>query len=269
MTERAKKPQGWYGKAAKAERKAVRDRKAAERAKIKSAAERTRKLRQAAAEREKTFADAIGARVQRKAADGRLVAERRDVHYRRQARALRKELREFKVDGSGGTPHTRRQRRDSGMKSMMDSDLITSEMESAAQEIGRVFSAITIGMRLGAASLEPRSAGHRGPMVDKLAWAHASRYRPWADELSRDFKRGGVPALAITIAIVIDDMTLTQAERDFRMRRRAIQFWVCRSLIRYAEYMILPAADRSAPGRLVAEVEREWGMGLKPSRLAA
>lgn len=241
---RAKKPAGWYSAAARAERAAA------------AVAERERT--DAAVQRAITEADRLAAKVEDRARETAPVRAAADRNYRQQARALRKELRPKRVDGEGPTPHTRRQRRDSGLQAMLAAGLLTPEMLTAAQEIEQVFHAVTIGLRSRAGSLEPSSPGERMPMAEKTAWAYAKRYKPWADELSADRKRGGAPALAITVAVIIDDMTLTQAEQDFRMRRRTVQFWVRRSLARYAELL------DGRPGiGLVAEVERAWGCSAR------
>lgn len=202
----------------------------------------------------KADADRLGERVERRARESRDHRTAADRERKRQAHKLQRSMREVVTHRDAkdrGTPGTRRQRLDSGLRAMMNSGLIWAEMRDAATEIEEVFLAQTAGLM--SKGVDYSAAGGRSvrPTSDRLSLAYAMRYKPWADELSTAFKAGGRPALAITVAIVIDDMTMRQAEQDFGMRRATIQHLVRRSLLRYAEMA------RRVPEGSIAKLDRD------------
>ncbi|RXF67567.1 hypothetical protein [Hansschlegelia zhihuaiae] len=209
----------------------------------------------------KANADHLGERVERRARETRDDRAAADRERKRQAKALRRDLRPRTSDGVGPTPHTRRQRRDSGLQAMMNAGLIWPEMRDAAAEIEEVFHAQTAGLMAKGRDYGAARGRSTASVNDRLSLAYALRYKPWADELSAAYKAGGRPALAITVAIVIDDMTLTQAERDFHMRRIVIQHIVRRSLLRYAEI-----SRRVAPGA-TERLDREHPDAARGARI--
>ncbi|MFD1330517.1 hypothetical protein ACFQ4O_00710 [Methylopila musalis] len=201
-------------------------------------------------------ADALGARVEAKAAASRVSREQAEAQRQQAARKLRRAMEDRPSHRNAqdrGAPGTRRQGQDSGLQSMSSRGLIWGEVAEAAAEIEAVFHMQTAGLMCRAADYSATPGRSMASRVDRHAMAYARRYKPWADELSAAWKAGGKPALAIVIALVIDDMTLRQAEQDFRMRRTTIQHIVRRSLLRYAEMMhrvpegSVAALDRQHP----------------------
>lgn len=254
MTEtRPKKPKGWYSKAAKADRAEACDKRAAERKAEINAAAAARKSADHRLALAKADADRLGARIERRARESRDHRTATDLERKRQAHKLQRSMREVVTHRDAkdrGTPGTRRQRSDSGLRAMMNAGLIWSEMRDAATEIEEVFLAQTAGLMSKGIDYSA-ATGRSCAASDHLSLAYALRYKPWADELSAAFKVGGRPALAITVAIVIDDMTMRQAEQDFGMRRATIQHLVRRSLLRYAEMA------RRVPEGSVAKLDRD------------
>lgn len=232
---RPKKPAGWYSKAAKEERRRVTEMRRRDRAVDQAAAERARQARRKASDREKGIADALGARVQRKAAEGRPEAEKRHADYRRQAKALRRDLREVKANGEGPTPHTARQHRKTSFERMIESRAITPEMFEAAQEIERVYLAITGAVLVRSQSYERQDRSVGAQLAERTAVAYQLRYKPWADELSRRQKGCAWPMLEVVIDIVVDGRPLDTLDHERGWRKGISKFIVQWALLQYAE----------------------------------
>ncbi|QZN99780.1 hypothetical protein [Chenggangzhangella methanolivorans] len=243
----AKKPKGWYGKAAKADRREKRARRArleqVHRAKkgLGPRSAPSPEDRAAAAERSaiaiakaKAEADEIGARVEAKAANGREARARSVKEYDRQARALRRDLQPKLSGVDRGTPHTRRQHRKTSFERLCDERAVTGDMAQAAQEIERVYLAICGAVVIGGLGLERGGGGgSAGPISDGVAMAHASRYKPWADEMARMRKGGDWPFLEIVIDVVVDGRTFRDVETEKRMRNGAARHALCWALLKY------------------------------------
>ncbi|RXF72108.1 hypothetical protein [Hansschlegelia zhihuaiae] len=228
---KAKKPKGWYGKEAKAERKAAREARA-ERRRIEGRLAEARKRRR---EDARALVERQAAAVCETAEASRAARAERDRAYDRQAKKLRREL-EPKLSGvDRGTPHTRRQHRKTSFERLCDERVVTGEMAQAALEIERVYLAVCGAVVVRAQAIEPRGGrGGTGPMSDEVAMAHASRYRPWADEMARLRKAGDWPMLEIVIDVVVDGRTLRDVEIDKGMRNGSARHALCWALLKYA-----------------------------------
>lgn len=95
---------------------------------------------------------------------------------------------------------------------------ISGVMLQAAQEIDRIYMALTGALMAGSCSTEPRSRAIAPSIPESVATAHAKRYKPWADRLSAKRKRGGYPALEIVIDLVVDmrSASVIDCERGWR-----------------------------------------------------
>lgn len=103
---------------------------------------------------------------------------------------------------------------------------------TAAQDIDRAFSAITLGVGFKPISLERRDRG------GDTNWPAATidavrRYKTWADHWS-DRKKRGDKSLPVTIAAIIDERSLTSIEADEHIRNGSAGTIVARMLRDYA-----------------------------------
>lgn len=132
----------------------------------------------------------------------------------------------------GGTALTIIKHSRSPLARLVDAGRIGAEELRAADEISRVFAAISGAMMVRAASVEriDRGGGHGEPawMADAQA-----RYRAWASYWSARAKRGD-PSLKITIAAVIDERPLRSIDHDLRIRNGRAGLVVAAMLRDYA-----------------------------------
>lgn len=230
MGERAKKPKGWYGKEAKAARKAERERRRRVRETEGMLREaRARRLGEARAEVERH-----AERLVDKCAETRDERAKADRDYARQAKALARDLQPKLSGVDKGTPHTQRHHRKSSFDRLCDTRCVTGEMLQAAQEIERVYLAICGAVLVRAQTIGTAGLGAPRPMSDYVALAHARHYRPWADALASIRNRGGWPMLEIVIDVVIDGRQLRDVEKDKRLRNGAAKVALCWALLKYA-----------------------------------
>lgn len=230
MGERAKKPKGWYGKDAKAARRAERERR-------RRVRETEAQLREARARRqgeERAEVERHAQRLVDKCAETRTDRAKADRDYARQAKALARDLQPRLAGVDKGTPHTRRHMRKSSFERLCDSRCVTGGMLQAAQEIERVYLAICGSVVVRAQSLGSVGRGAPRPMSDHVALAHARHYRPWADALASIRNRGGWPMLEIVVDVVIDGRQLRDVEKDKRLRNGAAKTALCWALLKYA-----------------------------------
>ena len=111
-------------------------------------------------------------------------------------------------------------------------------MYEAAQEIERVYMVICGAVMCRGMPLAPTSKGEPVPMAEKIAWAHAKRFKPWADRLSARKNGGGPPALEIVIDVVADGRVVTDIDTEHRWRRGYAKHLTRRSLLEYAEMAV-------------------------------
>lgn len=144
-------------------------------------------------------------------------------------------LKDPMVDGTGPTALTKGKHRKTSFEVMHDRGEITGPMYEAAQEIERVYMAICGAVMCRGMPLAPTSKGEPVPMAEKIAWAHAKRFKPWADRLSARKNGGGPPALEIVIDVVVDGRVVTDIDTEHRWRRGYAKHLTRRSLLEYAE----------------------------------
>jgi len=138
------------------------------------------------------------------------------------------------VGRAQATPETKRQFRKSSFARMCDKQEITGDMMRAAQEIERVYMAITAGLWAKPVSMERVSGSGRPEIALNLAWAYKRRYKPWADLLSRRKVRQGAPDLAIVIDVLIGCQFLNDLARQYGSRQSILKFIFRRALLEYA-----------------------------------
>lgn len=111
---------------------------------------------------------------------------------------------------------------------------ISGVMLQAAQEIDRVYMALTGFLVAGSCSIEPRSRATAPSMPESIATAHAKRYRPWANRLSDKRKRGGYPALEVVIDLVVDMRSASTIDAERGWRHGTAKTVLRRALMEYA-----------------------------------
>jgi hypothetical protein len=116
------------------------------------------------------------------------------------------------------TPETVAKRQIDAVSKLLAEGRIGEEELRAADEIERVFTAVSAGLFAKARVLDGMAggsgSGRRPEMAAWLARAYRDHFKPWADRLerlNRDEKHP--PLLAITIASLIDGHGLRQIER--------------------------------------------------------
>ena len=248
-----KKPKGWYGKDAKAERRQAREAKRAEAQLLAAERERETARRAEAVSRAKSEADVLAARVEARAIATSEDRRKAEKSYRRQARDLRRELTPKSATDDGPTPHTRRQHRKTSFERLCEAKLVTGEMLQAAQEVERVYLAICGATLVRGQSLDS-GGGQPRPMANGVALAHALRYRPWADALSGVRKRGGWPLLELVIDVVVDGRSLDIVEKERGWKHGTAKFGVLWALMKYA--VMARWADPSE----LTSIERRHGL---------
>ena len=112
----------------------------------------------------------------------------------------RRTARRLVEDGVAPTPETRRKLQPNPVVALHARGVIGAEEVLAAAEIHRVLTAVIGGLMARAGDPDRRSGGFRLPS-DAIAVLYASRYKPWADDLSRRHKSGGPPILEVVIDI--------------------------------------------------------------------
>ncbi len=161
--------------------------------------------------------------------------EARDREYARQAKALKRELRTTKVDGSGPTPHALRQHRKTSMERMIEKKQLHPEMIQAAQEIERIYLALTGAVLIRSQGYERQDRSAGAPLAERTAVAYHLRYKPWADELSRRKKGCAWPMLEVVVDVVVDGRSFDTIDQEHGWSHGVAKFIVRWALLDYAE----------------------------------
>ncbi len=188
----------------------------------------------------------------RRAASAKVDADR--------AKAIKKLLRPVRGDDSGPTPLTRIKHQPSSFERMLSSREITGEMLQAAQEIEAVYAALCGQLMVRGFRVERGSRGEAAPMAERVAFAHAKRFKPWADALSRRKVLHGDPTLACIVAVLVDRDSCTNCDRRHRMASGKSKYLVRRGLLEYAVVAGWARAD------LLAKLDNEHSKFVVKSR---
>lgn len=253
--EKPKKPKGWYSKAEKEKRRVLREARAAQ-LKVDQADRLERKVvrdRHAKRAKSKNEAVSIG---HAKTIDVRIAAGKKKRADQARADAqLRRELQTKKIDDN---PHLRRHHRISSFQKMIDDGQLDQDMFEAAEEITKVYEAMTQGLMARGMRVELAGMSGAGPqgirLTEKLYFAHRKRFVPWANDLSRVQKMIGTPAFGLTIDVIINRKPLRDLEERYGIRNGVGGLIVRRCLIAYAVRM------GRKPESAVTEFECDFGI---------
>ncbi len=113
-----------------------------------------------------------------------------------------------------GTDQTRKRLRESTLQRLIRQRKIDPDMERAANEILRIYSALTRRLWARPSLMERLSRSDQPPHPEWLVEAYLERYIPWTEALSTIRS----PALSILYDVIIDDRPLRQIDKDRRVR---------------------------------------------------
>jgi hypothetical protein len=122
------------------------------------------------------------------------------------------------------TPETLARRQIDAVSKLLAEGRIGEAELGAADEIERVFTAVSAGLFARARAIDGALGGSAGTqrrpeMAAWLARAYRDHFQPWADRLERLHREDRhPPMLAITIASLIDGQGLRQIERGERLK---------------------------------------------------
>lgn len=174
-----------------------------------AAGEQGRALRRLRAERREKVARDYQARHPERAAEERRLKE-----------ANRAALKRYKADWAG-TPQTRAKAsrvQQGALARLFLAGHLTIDQLAAAEEIRNVAERIAGDVRIGTVSLETRVDGGRNPhapFFEKLGQVRSEiAYTEWRRAVA--MLRGGA---APVLAMIVDDVSCTEAARRFRMRK--------------------------------------------------
>lgn len=172
---------------------------------------------------------------------------------------------------SWGPPQIQRIVRRPTIETMVVRGQIGAELYQAAREIERIFHAVTSGLFVKIGDLQRSGGSSGGRLTDEMAQAYASRYRPWAIELSGQVRavpeadeiertvpsldqatvqflaarvssrsvaklpRHHPDTLAVVISVVVDGSTLATVDQDHGWRTGTGSKLLKAGLTRYAE----------------------------------
>ncbi|MBI1773776.1 MAG: hypothetical protein HYR63_00380 [Proteobacteria bacterium] len=158
---------------------------------------------------------------------GRLERARLEERRRRQADSVRRGGKERPSPEPGArvkpTPETVAKRQVDAVSKLLAEGRIGEEELRAADEIERVFTAVSAGLFARARALDEAAkapgSGKRPEMAAWLARAYRDNYKPWADRLGRLHREEKYPPiLAITIASHINGDGLRNIERSLHLQ---------------------------------------------------
>lgn len=109
----------------------------------------------------------------------------------------------------------------------MAGDRLAGEKETAAREIRRIYSMITVGLWAKAVDMDG-VRGRSEPAAEWLATAHRDRYKPWADEMGRE-------RLPLVIDWLVEEKPMMAIDRERRQRNGTAAGIIDGALHRYAE----------------------------------
>lgn len=144
----------------------------------------------------------------------------RAAEERRLKDANRAALKRYKADWAG-TPQTRAKAsrvQQGALARLFMAGHLSIDQLAAADEIRSVAERIAGDVRIGSVSLEARvdcGSSHQGRFFEKLGQVRAEMaYTRWRSELAG--QRGGA---APVLAMIVEDVSCTEAARRFRMRK--------------------------------------------------
>jgi hypothetical protein len=163
---------------------------------------------------------------------GQIKAAQDQYHARREAEQRQRDA-QLAVNA---TPETLRKHRSDVVDRLLERGQIGAEQKRAANEIARVFYALTMGLLPCAASFDGVRGGRGRPdWPPSLQRAYTERYIPWRDEASRSLPRYRLSVADIVFMVAVDNRGQRQVARQIGMDQRTVLNLVRGSLYRYAQ----------------------------------
>lgn len=132
------------------------------------------------------------------------------------------------------TAATRRKHTKTSFTRLCDAKEITAEMMRAAIEIDQIYESLTRGLWVKPPSMERVSGNPRDEMPLKIAWAHRSRWLPWATALTMASKTKAFNPLSVVIDVLCDQRFISSVAAEHEVPHAEIKRAFLHSLLLYA-----------------------------------
>jgi hypothetical protein len=133
------------------------------------------------------------------------------------------------------TPETLHKARACVAQRMFDRGQMTADQLRAAQEIGKVFEAITRTLFATTSRFGAVGGGSAEDWPASLRRSYRNHYIPWRDEQARIVVGAGKSRCDVVFSVAVDNYGPSQLAQHLRMDHRKVKDHVCESLYRYAE----------------------------------